>query len=922
MLAKPVTAPQPQKGTWSLILLAFALLCPSAVLAQTPIIARSAYQEFFNVADEPVSPNAAMIEATQQRLLDVFYQRLADTGSASAAVEIETRKKIIEQSVSDSVLSNALLIDQFLSAAGLESDSRLQSVHSALRRHYLNEIAQPSFSLPAGTFSKGIEPSIADALELDGIEVYSSTTASGSDYVAECAAAGVPIPPTMFQAPWENRGSFDGSEFISTGLDPELWLYESTSPQGLCLALPRYNASDDATLLGIICLGTQSNNACFWDNPSGVRFPRGVPVPLSSFVGGADLATNGQGECTDCHAGENPFNIHPEVAAFAGISGIAQPGGWHNPLVDPSWVQNPGPTNLLASVASTRSCVSCHQAGVSGRFPEVSTRLRGYCSDVLGIATRAGGGRPAFYTMPMGDAANGTDYENHIAALEAACDEPPASGTEEIPGGLDEDAGFLSRPIIVAPLYACASRITVRSTLLDAVVAVSVNGVQVTSVVSRDPDELVINLPNPMAVGETLTATQTLGGATSAPSDAVVVTDHTVDYPTGLPAPTIDPALIYECGNPIAVRHVPGASVTTWVNGGAATTRNGGGTGWTVFYPGIRPFTLGDKYTARQSLCTDVSPTSGAETATNAPTSILPPTLDPPEVYVNQELVKVQDIVNGSTVGINEAVAGPLKSFSTPVSWRSNVDVATPLGRPLQAGDSLTTEQTLCTSSGSSSAIAVKPCEDLPPPEIRRPVVGDDRVVVTSSLPGARIRVFDNTGQELGDSSGSVILLNRNIVAGDRLTVVQYLGLCSGQYAYFANAIEADTMSASKPNGEPDSDPTTDAAQLRVAIANTDAALGTVDVCFYEAEQRTLIGCDFGVAEGATASFRWQGLAGNTQYRWFAKAVNVDLEQARSETFAFTTQATSGPQVPTHPLALLLVTGTLLYTGWRRSGGS
>ena len=84
-----------------------------------------------------------------------------------------------------------------MSAAGLESDSRLQSVHSALRRYYLNEIAQPSFSLPAGTFSKGIEPSIADALELDGIEVYSSTTASGSDYVAECAAAGVPIPPTI-----------------------------------------------------------------------------------------------------------------------------------------------------------------------------------------------------------------------------------------------------------------------------------------------------------------------------------------------------------------------------------------------------------------------------------------------------------------------------------------------------------------------------------------------------------------------------------------------------------------------------------------------------------------------------------------------------------------------------------------------------
>jgi hypothetical protein len=62
-------------------------------------------------------------------------------------------------------------------------------------------------------------------------------------------------------------------------------------------------------------MGVRSSRTCFFDNPATVLFPRYVSTPITSFVGGASLPGNGQGECTDCHAGENPWIVHPEAAA-------------------------------------------------------------------------------------------------------------------------------------------------------------------------------------------------------------------------------------------------------------------------------------------------------------------------------------------------------------------------------------------------------------------------------------------------------------------------------------------------------------------------------------------------------------------------------------------------------------------------------
>ena len=62
------------------------------------------------------------------------------------------------------------------------------------------------------------------------------------------------------------------------------------------------------------------------------------------------------------------------------------------------------------------------------------------------------------------------------------------------------------------------------------------------------------------------------------------------------------------------MRHVRGARITVFTNGADDVTYVSGGD-WTNLPPKIRPFVLNHAYTAQQSLCTDKSQISAAETA-------------------------------------------------------------------------------------------------------------------------------------------------------------------------------------------------------------------------------------------------------------------------------------------------------------------
>ena len=286
-----------------------------------------------------------------------------------------------------------------------------------------------------------------------GIKVSIITNDGGTKYRQECEEAGVPIPKSIFSSEWDFQGIFNNA-FSSPETQSEIWLYTSDSPQGVCIGLPRYtisgdSVSDESLLFAIICLGTQRNNACFFDNPRGKSFTRNVEIPIREFLGGSDLVSNGQGICSDCHAGENPYIVHPEKSAFMGLDPLHMPNDWYNPMVDKTWPQNPGPTNILEGVSSPGQCNSCLRQGAAGRFPEISSQLAGYCNTVLGKSV---GPLPTRTMPPFGD--DVSEYFAHISALQNSCGIPPENEKIEAVYYKD-DKKYISPPKIIDPIYQC-----------------------------------------------------------------------------------------------------------------------------------------------------------------------------------------------------------------------------------------------------------------------------------------------------------------------------------------------------------------------------------------------------------------------------------------------------------------------------------
>ena len=166
-----------------------------------------------------------------------------------------------------------------------------------------------------------------------GIQLRSATVNSGQAYIDECMAAKVPIPPTINQMDpagltgWKSQGFIPPVEQFIIKSPAEVRTYKSTTPAGMCYALPRYTDTTKTMvdLDGVICLSQETSKACFWDNqmsgkafpfPAGTQIPISVPNttidPMGQYqAGGFELLGGSGGVCTDCHAGENPYITHP-----------------------------------------------------------------------------------------------------------------------------------------------------------------------------------------------------------------------------------------------------------------------------------------------------------------------------------------------------------------------------------------------------------------------------------------------------------------------------------------------------------------------------------------------------------------------------------------------------------------------------------
>lgn len=158
--------------------------------------------------------------------------------------------------------------------------------------------------------------------ELEGwIEII---TAFDSTYVSTCRGEDVPIP-----TPWSETGSawkYHGTlteKLIMSGYDAHVWTYADPHKRGGCIALPRGDGSPGSAA-GIICQSATTGKACFWDNilrgTSGFIGWKGKTLDVNQLQNGNTLAQN----CTDCHRGNNVFNISPDDATWAKVIRPAQ----------------------------------------------------------------------------------------------------------------------------------------------------------------------------------------------------------------------------------------------------------------------------------------------------------------------------------------------------------------------------------------------------------------------------------------------------------------------------------------------------------------------------------------------------------------------------------------------------------------------
>ncbi len=722
------------------------------------------------------------------RLDDSGQRRLEEM--AGAAREIDLADPIIQ-----SILLEAMAVEGRLPNSvhlgEINHTVRLKWFQRTLGERASRAEIDPIFALPID-----LRPRLAELGLVGTAQQALRNIPEGREYRALCREEGVPPPPDwkapsgMTRGDWRFEGDLQ-TNFLTLGDPTEVWSFTSDSPQGACIALPRFADEDWISANGIICLGTQTGRACFYDRAG---LDPNQTYSIDEFQAGANLM--GGGVCSDCHAGENPFVVHPDEPLNLGAA-IRSPI-WHVPLVKPSWPQNPGPSNILDMInlpSGQQECKSCHVAGFAGRFPDVNLLnlatpgLSGYCRFVVEGALNGISwiGVPQGPTMGMKTVMGGGEvsdpaFDVHRAAMLALCaQEVPPPEVVPVP---EDDPEVVSPPLI-GPLYACATAIEVRSTIHDAEVVLTINGTDLPPVIV-DSSESIQFAVAALVEGDMVSARQTKDGET-ATSPVLTVISHLVDYPDGLPRPTIDPTLVHQCGQVIAVRHVEGATVVVTVNGGNERKATSGGD-WTNIRPGKSPFDQGDQFIAQQFLCEDESDPSASVSAVAPPSPMPVPKLDPNPPLINQPYLRINSLAHGARTEVEEAGAGQVSSFSTAVDWNPEVNVENGLGRLIEAGDQFQIVSTLC-EKVTFEPDPARPCESLPTPSIATPIVGNMSIHVTDYVPGARILVWDAGATKIGDSSGTEVGLTRTIVQGDILTVAQRLGRCISSEAYQVSAV-------------------------------------------------------------------------------------------------------------------------------------
>ncbi|MCH9648120.1 MAG: hypothetical protein K0U98_07775 [Deltaproteobacteria bacterium] len=416
-------------------------------------IASIGHGAFFDHSGQQIVPTAEFVARAQswyrERLLarlapqqeaefDTFEQRLTEGMSLDSQSRLVTNQRSLEWLATNSTLT--------------AEDARMLGKLKALKNQ-LNWVLPRRDDLEELRELKAFKPDLMLESRLQRPEFnltpqtsHLVTTNSGQDYIDECAMWSVPIPPSIGVLDpagltgWRSLGFIPTGDQFIVGTPAEVRVFESSD--GMCIALPRYTNGGLGTVFldGVICLSQITSKVCYWDNQMGgvgFNFAAGdeIPIGVPDFTvdpmlryqgGGAEIEFGSGGICADCHAGENPYIIHPDsnlgsvLFGDMGSSPLNLPTfgpDRHDPIVGGSWPQN---ALSHAQPLVPAACSGCHSFGGSGgRFPHLSSDIPDYCNTILAQAITD--------TMPPGSPGSqaGTPA---IVNFQAFCNTAPSSG--------------------------------------------------------------------------------------------------------------------------------------------------------------------------------------------------------------------------------------------------------------------------------------------------------------------------------------------------------------------------------------------------------------------------------------------------------------------------------------------------------------
>ncbi len=283
---------------------------------------------------------------------------------------------------------------------------------------------------------------------------------------------------------------------------------------------------------------------------------------------------------------------------------------------------------------------------------------------------------------------------------------------------------------------------------------------------------VAVPLTHPLHTGDTITATQTVNGVTSARSIPIVVGP----MPATLDAPSVG-SPIYACGHVVPVSGlVSGVKVevqdaTASATIGTGSTPNDWGSDWAPV--GTSSLTAGHQITARQLACTGpVSPFSAPQTVQTDPTPVPPPLLDSP--ILGNNAITAHHLLTGSELKAFDHVATVGDGYSTAeTNWMG-------LSEKIASTSLISADQALCSKSGPSTPLP--PVTQLPPPKLVAPICPHQlaAMVAGSTINATLVLMKNGAIVGYGGAGPGDVPLDiappATFLANDKVQVVEYIG--------------------------------------------------------------------------------------------------------------------------------------------------